>query len=150
MSPFLLPIILIIYGEFSKGYETRYISRILFYSYTLSIIFPLYIQSSASILVGLFILLFGIGYTFTITNNVLSRVFMTIPMMISFLSYTSIYLEDYTFLLSVPFYGDYSHTIFRECLLLSVICISIKEKLESKDFKLDIYITLLWLFEFLY
>lgn len=147
MSSFLLPIVLIIYGEFSRGCETRYVSRILFYSYTLSIIFPLYIDSNYSILVGLFTLLAGFGYTFTITDNIFSRVFITIPILVSFLSYTSIYLEDYTFLLSVPYFGDYSHLIFRECLLLSVICISIREKLESKDFKLDIYITLLWLFE---
>ena len=147
MLPFLLPTILILYGEFSKGIETRFASRILFYTYTLSVLFPMYTSSPYGIMLAVGVLICGLGYLITIIPNVVSKLFWTITLTSSVLSYASVYLEDYTFLLSVPYYAEYSHYVFRESMIIGLMFVSISEGLEAKDFKLEMFVTGLWVLE---
>lgn len=150
MLPYLLPICLFIYGEFSKGRNTRFISRILFYTYTLSVLFPLYSDTSKeAILLAMMILITGIGYCIATLHSIFGKAALCVALVSSVLNYIALYLQDYTFLQTIPYYVDYSHLIFRESLILGISVSSIEEKLETHDFKLEFYIALLWAYEHL-
>lgn len=144
MLPYILPLCLFLYGEFSKGSNTRYISRILFYTYTLSVIFPLYQDNAQeAILVAMLVLITGVGYCIATIHSIFGKIALGMALSSALLNYISLYLNDYTFLLSIPHYADYSHLVFRESLIIGISISSIEEKLETKDFKLELYIALI-------
>lgn len=148
MFPFLLPVCLLLYGEFSKGKNTRYISRTLFYAYTLSTLLPMYVENSSyGVILAVLILIGGIGNCIAVMESHIGRASLLIALVSSTLNYSSLLLQDFTLLMSIPYYADYSHFVFRESLLIAVTMSSIEERLEHKDFKLELYLTLLWVYE---
>jgi hypothetical protein len=150
MNPFILPIILMMYGEFSTGCKTRFISRVLFYSYTSSVLLPTYIiDHQQAILLGGVILVYGLGYCIVQIKDWLSRAALWIAAGLSFMTYTSLYLRDYAIVLQAPFIGDYSNDIFRACLLVAVTSLSLAEKCAEKDFKLEFAAMFLWATEYI-
>lgn len=148
MIPFLLPLCLLLYGEFSKGLNTRYTSRILFYTYTLSVLFPLYTDNTASaIAVASCMLVIGLSYCIVLIPSTIGRIALTVALTTALLNYGTLFLQDTTFLFSIPYYPDYSHLIFRESLVIGVTASSIQEGLETKDFSLELFIASLWFYE---
>lgn len=138
MAPYLLPLILIIYGEFSKDINTRFLGRILFYSYACSqFIVPQLLQGNSLILGSMASFCFGVGYCVVRCRNTLSRISFGLSGICYCLNSVAMYLQDYTLLLSIPYYADVSHLIIREGLLTGIATFAVwKEHEGDKDWEL--------------
>lgn len=151
MSPFLLPLILFLYGEFSKDLSTRYIARILLYSSTLSVIVPMYAPTAElSLIYGAAIFCGGISYCIATCHKRLSKVLLLIPLICTFLNYVSLYLKDYEFLLSIPYYAEYSHMMIREFLVMAVANLTLGLRTSEEDKNLAFIVAGLYVMEYFY
>lgn len=118
MIPYLLPLILLMYGEFSKDMDSRFIARVLFYTYTLSQLIPISLTDPSHVLIGSWVIFTsGLGYCVIWCRNIVSRLCFLLASLTWTLNTWSLYLNDYTILLAIPYYADYSHFIVRESIL---------------------------------
>ncbi len=149
MYPLLLPIVLIMYGEFSREVHTRFISRVLFYSYAFSYFIGEELSSDLKhqVLTNV-MLVAGLGYVIIRCRNVLSVVPFTLAALCVILNTASIFLGDYTFLLSIPYYADYSHIIIRESILAGVAAFAIWNTYNlERDYRLTVITFWMWVVE---
>ncbi|CAH9014955.1 putative TMhelix containing protein [Vibrio phage 424E50-1] len=122
MIPYLLPIVLLMYGEFSKDIHTRFIARVLFYSYAMSYILAgqIPLDNNQEILFNSGILCLGLSYAVVRCRNLISR----IPFMLALFGVTlntiSLYLGDFRIIEILPYYANNSHYLIRECILFGI------------------------------
>lgn len=122
MTPFLLPFILVLYGEFSRYEEVRYTSRILLYGYSGSIVSSMYVPeplyAGVVACIILFITLFYISVTSTV--DWLSSI-LIVPISLLLLNYTVVFFQPIDLILFLPeWYLEYSHRITREMWILMI------------------------------
>lgn len=122
MTPFLLPFVLLLYGEFSRYEEVRYTSRMLLYGYSGSIIASMYMVEPmyAGILSCglLFVTMFYVSVTSTV--NWLSSI-LILPISLLLLNYTVVYFQPQDLIQSLPeWYLEYSHRITREMWIIMI------------------------------
>ncbi|AUR89285.1 TMhelix containing protein [Vibrio phage 1.121.O._10N.286.46.C4] len=147
MIPYLLFIILLMYGEFSKDIHTRFISRTLLYCYATYQLLPnILLFSDEYIVVGNFVMMSGIGYVIIRARNLISRFAFIVAGLSFTLNTVAIYLQEYTILLSIPYYAEYSHIIIRESLITGVAAFATWKggKFCEDDWKLNAIV--FWLF----
>ncbi len=149
MLPYLLPLILILYGEFSQDIDTRFLGRVLFYTYTLSLVLPQTADTVESSILGSWaIFTFGIGYCAVRCRNWITRFCFFIAAVSLSLSSWSLVLNDFTLLLSIPYFADWSHVIIRESLITGLASFAIwREGDGDKDYRLVGYTLGLMCFE---
>ena len=150
MIPYLLPIVFIMYGEFSKDIHTRFVARLLFYCYAATYIlsgqFPL--DNNQEILFNSSLIALGLSYAIVRCRRLLSK----IPFMLSFLGITvnslSLYLGDFTILELFPLYANNSHYLIREGILIGLGAFGLwkRNKLE-RDYTLTCITFWMWCVE---
>lgn len=138
LSPFILLIVFVIYGEFSNNIETRFVGRVLYYFYTMSVMVPMYIPNeNYAVLTGLILSVGGLLLATLNSDNLISKIAFIFSSIVAFLSYTSIYFQDYTFLMSVPYFPEYSNIMFRDGCIVGLVSLGCRNKLHVSDWKLD-------------
>jgi uncharacterized membrane protein YcgQ (UPF0703/DUF1980 family) len=150
MISYLLLIALILYGEFSKDINTRFIARVLYYSYTFTIFLMNTIPPEiwyAPMINGVFV--FGIGYCIVRCRNWISGIFFSAAAVAISLNSVSLSLNEPTLLLQIPLYAEYSHVIIRESILIGLANFAIWKvyKDKSEDAGVSAFVACLWLFE---
>ncbi|AUR92313.1 TMhelix containing protein [Vibrio phage 1.170.O._10N.261.52.C3] len=146
MLPFIFPLILIMYGEYSSDLNIRYVSRCILYSYALSFIFPFYLDDHTfSIMAGAAIFLSGLVYATIFCESNLSRFSFIMAGVIASANYATIILQDY-YLLQFPLYATYSNTVMRDLILAGIAYLNYTK---TFDRKLDFITIVLMGIEFL-
>lgn len=121
MSPFLYPLILILYSEFSRCIETRWISRIFFYTYSVSLFFYSTLPPvGLVILLNLGLYLVGYGLIYYKINCTKVRVLLAILSILQCVNHLCLYHVNYTMYYLIPYYFEYSNLLLRE---LTVMCL---------------------------
>ncbi len=149
MSPFILPLVLLLYGEFSKDIDTRFVARILFYTQILAVYLPMYVPlANQGLLLGAMLSCGGLAYCIITCKNYTSKTVFCISLVCCFLNYSSIYFKDFTFILSIPYYKDYSHMIIRECMLTGVANMTLHQRDRWSDAKVSYIVVMIYVLEF--
>lgn len=146
MVPFIFPLILIMYGEYSSDLNIRYVSRCILYSYALSFIFPFYIDNHTfSIILGAAVFTSGLIYATIFCESNLSRFSFVLAGVIALANYATIISQDY-YLLQFPLYATYSHIVMRDLILSGIAYLNYTK---TFDRKLDFITIVLMGIEFL-
>lgn len=148
MSPFLLPLLLILYAECSVDAKTKITSRFLLYAYFLALVFMSILPPAGfSILMALVSYLLCYGYLIYVNDKILVKVILFLLSVLQCLNYISIYSESYQTFLVIPFYFEYSNMILRE---LTVLCIGLCTVDFKTDFNIKVLTVILYLIEYSY
>lgn len=149
MFPFLLPMILFIYGEFSSCIETRFVSRSLFYTYMFSLFVPMYAPSHLlGVALAGITLTAGLLFVICATPSLFSKVCFSITVVTTVVSYVALYTQDYTFILSLPYFADNSHLFFRESILAGLVAITPHKVWTNYEYRFAATVGILWLSEY--
>ena len=152
MVSYLLLIVLVLYGEFSKDIHTRFIARVLYYSYT-STIFLMYAIPPdtwySPMVNGVFV--FGLSYCAIRCRNWISGTFFSLSALTILFNSISLTFNDTDLLLHIPFYAEYSHVIIRESILIGLTNFTIWKvyKNRSRDVAVSWFAICLWGTEYL-
>ena len=150
MSPFILPLILFLYGEYSKDLDTRFVARILFYSQTLAVLLPMYMPSAdQGLILGVMLSCGGLAYCIATCKTYVSKIVFCLSLLCCFINYSSIYLKDFTFILSIPYYKDYSHMIIRECMVAGVANMALHQRDRWADMHVNYIVAVVYILEFI-
>lgn len=103
-----------------------------------------------SLIYGAAIFCGGISYCIATCSKRLPKVLLLIPLICTFLNYVSLYLKDYEFLLSIPYYAEYSHMIIREFLVMSVAYLTLGLRTSEEDKNLAFIVAGLYVMEYFY
>lgn len=148
MSPFLLPIILILYGEKSSDKLTRYTSRVFFYIYSWVILIGLYFPfPDAVLLITCVSFVIGYSYLFVKIKFLRVRLLLGVLILLQIINYISLYTTSYTLFYMIPFYMEYSSHILRELTVMSVSLVCIEK---GVDTRLKLSILGLYIIEYSY
>lgn len=121
MSPFLYPLILILYSEFSPCNDTKWISRVLFYIYAISLFFYTTLPPvDIVILLNLGLYLTGYGLVYYKIKHLKIRVILIVLGVLQCINHLCLYNVNYTIYYMIPYYFEYSNLLLRE---LTVMCI---------------------------
>lgn len=135
---FILPIILILYGEFSNLLNTRFIARIIFYTYTLAIVFPLYIGNNlVAIVAGCIIIISGFSLAILHSDNILSKTCFILAPIAAILVYTDLRFQGANIFSSIPYLRSYGDNIFRVLLVIGISTLGYQSRERLKDWKLE-------------
>lgn len=148
MSPFLFPLVLILYGECSSEKLTRHVARCLFYSYTFSILIFTVLSPTNLTIVTAYIpyCLVYVYLIFKVKIKVVKFIILLLLILQS-INYLSLYLESYTLLLTLPFYFEYSNIILRELTIISIASCTFNFK---TDYEIKVITVVLYLIEYSY
>lgn len=120
MFPLLLPFVLFMYGELSNCRDTRFISRVMFYTILGSWYVPSSIaDETLSIYTALFINFAGFTYCIALSRTWVGRGLFTSILFMVTLNYGSLLLNDY-YILAFDWYATNSAFLLRESVLLAV------------------------------
>ena len=148
VNPFILPIILLLYGETSRKGEMCIISRLLFYTYVTSTLFQQYTHTTIQgVIIAISIYTLGLGYILIRVKSTLSKIMFTLSLLIVYINYTSLLLETYTFIFSIPYYAENSNFFFRESILLGLTGVSLSSTSKLNDYKVEILATIMFILE---
>lgn len=148
MSPFLFPILLILFSEFSKDKGTRDASRWFLIGYSLSLMCSMWLPPLSLTFIPVCSCLV-ISYLVIGCKIKLLRVRLLLLVLASLqiMNYTSLYYIDYTWYYKIPFYFEYSNTILRET---TIACIALCNVDKTIDKKLRISVFIAYLIEYAY
>lgn len=120
MFPFLLIAVLIMYGECSNCKETRFISRVMFYTILSSWYLP---STTQDLTVGLYTALgisfAGFTYCIALSQTWIGRTLFTFILFLLVVSYGTLLLEDH-YILNFEWYANNSHSVLRESVLIAI------------------------------
>ncbi|QVW05519.1 anti-holin [Vibrio phage ICP1] len=120
MIPFLLPLILWLYGEFSKDMTTRYISRTILYGYAFSVIFQSYVPAEYSLYVGMGIFLSAMTLSLFYATTKTTQVCFSLVIILVFINFWSLITNDPYIVQNFPLYSNNSNQVIRELILFGV------------------------------
>jgi hypothetical protein len=148
MAIILLPLLLLLYAEFSKDSGTRATARLLLYGYAGSVMaYALMAPTASAIIVSGSLLLIGYALVF-----VKVRVLKTLPLLIILFLLTlgntlSLVFNNFDIIASIPFYAQYSNIILRESTMIVVFLCNTKK---GEDFEINCIAFILYISEYLY
>lgn len=133
MSPFLFPFILILYGEFSQCNDTKWIARVLFYCYSITLIVSMVLPPTAGVLLVV-LSVYLIGYTLVgyKIKSLRERITLLVLGLLQVINYISLYNVSYELYYLIPWYFEYSNIILREITLLCVTMYNLEKGLDHQ------------------
>ena len=148
MSPFLFPILLLIYGECSEDKLTRFTSRLLFYGHCFSLILMTTLPPDSSYIL-LYSLPYFVSYGYLIHRSTITpvKVLLSLLTVLQCFNYLSLYFQSYTLFMALPFYFEYSNVILRE---ISMMCVCFCTRSFKVDVRLKLLTLILYLIEYSY
>jgi len=150
MFTLLLPLVLLLYGEFSNCGETRFISRVLLYSLLLSWYAPSYFTTPFGAgTSSLVIMSAGLCYAVILSQSWIGRAIFSTVWFLVFINYYTIVINDYT-LAWAGWYINNSHFILRELLLIGITTctkFNINKPFDKREAWITYLVTMMYLFE---
>ena len=148
MSPLLYPFILILVCEFSTDELTKWVSRVMFYIYSIAMIVSLYFPSTSQTLFVV-MMVYLVGYSFLIykVKLIRIRVILGTLLILQSINYISLLSNNYSLYYMIPYYFEYSNIILRE---LSVMCITLCCITKGVDKRLKFGILFVYIMEYSY
>ena len=144
MIPYLLIVIMIMYGEFSEDIHTRFVARVIAYSYGCSQLIQTVWDAPLMLWASFFIFVLGILYAVVRSRNFISRISFSFAAFCISFNATALYLQDFSIIEYFPFYAEYSHKIIRESILAGIASFAIWEK-GNKLGDAKLWLSVLWL-----
>ncbi|BAV80889.1 hypothetical protein [Vibrio phage RYC] len=152
MIPYLLPIILILYGEFSKDIETRYVARNIFYSYALYQLLTIQLlPTSGFVFLSALLFSWGVGYAASRARNVVAKVALLASAFMVAVNSIALFTGNTELILQFPLYAENSHFWIRESLLTGLASFAIwRDDQLDEDWKLGTFVIALLMVENFY
>ena len=148
MTPFLFPIIMMLYSEKSSDKLTRFCARNTLYMYCMALLVSLYLPvQSLTLLFVLGVYMVGYSFLFWKVKFWRVRVLFIISLFLQIVNYLSLYYVSYEWFYTIPYYMEYSNIILRE---LSVIAVSMCCIDKGTDIKLKVGVLGAYLIEYSY
>lgn len=148
MSPLLLPIVLLLFSEFSKNGKTRFVSRWFLYGYSFSVlIYVFYPTTTFTIICSGLILL--ISNFYIIHKIQIKRIYLPILLLslLHILNLIILLIPLHSIHYYVPVYTSFSNIILRELTILTVTLCNYSWK---KDLELNLILIILYFAEYCY
>lgn len=150
MFPFLFPMLLFLYGEFSSCMDTRFVSRSLFYTYMFSLFVPMYAPThQLGVLLAALTLVAGLLFVIFEVSSLFAKTCFGMTLITVLISYTALYTQEYAFVLAIPYFADHSNLIFRETILAGLISMTPYKVWTPYEYRFAITVGSLWIAEYI-